>query len=129
MISWQPFCISCFTKNPQGRELHSSPDITIGEPAKQNQNRKKPFSQDIVSHSFTAISGCFCLYLHKYRLYNIFFLKTNDRIGFLISENIRIDILFMSLAYVVAKLIVNMFIFIYAGGHLGFREFGHFVDI
>ena len=25
----------------------------------------------------------------------------------------------MSLAYVVAKLFVNMFIFIYAGGHLG----------
>ena len=42
-----------------------------------------------------------------------FFLKTNERIGFLISENIRIDILFMSLAYVVAKLFVNM-VFLYA---------------
>ena len=42
----------------------------------------------------------------------------NERIGFLIPENIRIDILFMSLAYVVAKLFVNMFIFIYFGGHL-----------
>ena len=44
--------------------------------------------------------------------FKIFFLKTNERIGFLIPENIRIDILFMSLAYVVAKLFVNMFIFI-----------------
>ena len=34
----------------------------------------------------------------------------------------------MSLAYVVAKLFVNMFIFIYTGGHLGFRHFGHFLD-
>ena len=58
-----------------------------------------------------------------------FFLKTNERIGFLISENIRIDILFMSLAYVVAKLFVNMFIFIYAGGHLGFGLIEHFLDL
>ena len=50
----------------------------------------------------------------------------NERIGFLISKNIRIDILFMSLAYVVAKLFVNMFIFIYAGGHFEFR---HFLDL
>ena len=59
----------------------------------------------------------------------IFFLKTNERIGFLIPENIRIDILFMSLAYVVAKLFVNMFIFIYFGGHLGFRHFRPFRDL
>ena len=56
----------------------------------------------------------------------IFFLKTNDRICFLIPENIRIDILFMSLAYVVAKLLAKMFIFIYVGGHLVFRHFGPF---
>ena len=60
----------------------------------------------------------------------IFFLKTNKRIGFLIPENIRIDILFMSLAYVVAKLFVNMSIlFIYFGGHLGFRYFRPFLDL
>ena len=35
----------------------------------------------------------------------------------------------MSLAYVVAKLFVNMFIYIYAGGHLGFRHFDHFLNI
>ena len=61
--------------------------------------------------------------------FTIFFLKTNERIGFLIPENIRIDILFMSLAYVVAKLFVNMFIFIYFGGHLGFRHFRPFPDL
>ena len=61
--------------------------------------------------------------------FTIFFPKTNERIGFLISENIRIDILFMSLTYVVGKLFVNMFSFIYAGGHLGFRNFGHFLDL
>ena len=58
-----------------------------------------------------------------------FFLKTNERIGFLISESISIDILFMSVAYVVAKLFVNKFIFIYAGGHLGFRHCGHFLAL
>ena len=47
-------------------KFHIRPDITIGEPAKHDQNRKN------VSHSFTAISGCVCLYLHKYKLYNIF---------------------------------------------------------
>ena len=36
--------------------------------------------------------------------FTIFFFKTNERIGFLIPEDIRIDILFMSLAYVIAKL-------------------------
>ena len=56
VISWQPF--------------------RIGEPAKQNQNRKKTISQNNVSRSFTAISVC--SYLHKYRLYNIVFLKTNE---------------------------------------------------
>ena len=61
-----------FYKKTQGWELHTRPDITLGEPAKHNQNRKKPISQNNVSRSFTAISGCFCLYLHKYRLYNIF---------------------------------------------------------
>ena len=96
--------------------------------AKSKQKKNLSAKNNVSSHSFTAISGCFCLYLHKYRLYNIF-LKTNERIGFLISENIRIDILFMSLAYVVEKLFVNMFIFIYAGGHLGFRQFGHFLDL
>ena len=55
--------------------------------------------------------------------------KTNERIGFLIPENIRIDILFMSLAYVVSKLFVNMLIFIYFGGHLGFRHFRRFLDL
>ena len=35
----------------------------------------------------------------------------------------------MSLAYVVAKLFVNMFIFIYFGGHLGFRHSRHFRDL
>ena len=35
----------------------------------------------------------------------------------------------MSLAYVVAKLFVNMFIFIYAGGHLGSPHSGHFIDL
>ena len=43
------------------------------EPAKHDQNRKKTISQNNVSRSFTAISACFCSYLHKYRLYNIFF--------------------------------------------------------
>ena len=38
----------------------------------------------------------------------------------------RIDILFMSLAYVVAKLFAKMFTFIYVGGYLGFRHFGPF---
>ena len=46
------------------------------------------------------------------------FIKLNDRISFLIPENIIIDILFMSLGYVAAKLFVKMFIFIYVGGHL-----------
>ena len=32
----------------------------------------------------------------------------------------------MCLAYVVAKLFVNLFIFIYFGGHLVFRHLGHF---
>ena len=32
----------------------------------------------------------------------------------------------MSLAYVVAKLFAKIFIFIYVGGHLGFRPFGPF---
>ena len=32
----------------------------------------------------------------------------------------------MSLAYVVGKLLAKMFIFKYAGGHLGFRHFGPF---
>ena len=59
----------------------------------------------------------------------IFFSKTNEKIGFLTPENIRIDILFMSLAYVVAKLFVNMFIIIYFGGHLGFRHFRPFLDL
>ena len=40
------------------------------------------------------------------------FLKTNERIGFLIPENIRIDILFMSLAYVVAK-IIRKYVYFY----------------
>ena len=71
VISWQPFWISCFTKHPHGWKLHIRPDITIGEPAKHNQNRKKTISQNNVSRSFTAISGCFCSYSHKYRLYNI----------------------------------------------------------
>ena len=56
-------------------------------------------------------------------------LKTKERIDFLIPENIRIDILFMSLAYVVAKLFVNMYMFIYFGGHLGFRHFRPFLDL
>ena len=59
----------------------------------------------------------------------IFFSKTNEQIGFLTPENIRIYILFMSLASVVAKLFVNMFIFIYFGGHLGFRHFRPFLDL
>ena len=56
-------------------------------------------------------------------------LKTNERIGFLMPEHIRIDILFMSLAYIVAKIFVNMFIFIYFGGHLGFRHFRPVLDL
>ena len=40
-----------------------------------------------------------------------------------------LDILFMSLAYVAAKLFINVFIFIYAGGHLGFFHFEHFLDL
>ena len=43
----------------------------------------------------------------------IFFMKTNERIGFLTPDHIRIVILFISLAYVVSKLSLNMFIFIY----------------
>ena len=43
VISWQQFWISCFTKHPQGWELNIRPDITIGEPAKHNQNRKKNY--------------------------------------------------------------------------------------
>ena len=34
----------------------------------------------------------------------------------------------MSLYYVVAKLYINMFVLMYAGGHPGFRHFGHFLD-
>ena len=71
----------------------------------------------------------FCLYLHKYRLYNIFFLKTNDRICFLIPENIRIDILFMSLSYVVAKLLAKMFIFFTLEAILDLAIFDHFLDL
>ena len=51
VISSQPFWISCFTKHPQGWELHIRPDITIGEPAKHNQNRKKTISKNNVSRS------------------------------------------------------------------------------
>ena len=47
----------------------------------------------------------------------------------LIPEYMRIDILVVSLSYVVAQLFVNMFIFIYAGGHLGFHHFGHFPNL
>ena len=36
--------------------------------------------------------------------FTIFFSKTNERIGLLIPENIKIDILFMFLAYVVAQI-------------------------
>ena len=52
-----------------------------GEPAKHNQNRKQ-ISQNNVSRSFTALSGCFCLYLHEYRFYNIFFLKRMKEMAF-----------------------------------------------
>ena len=95
----------------------------------KSKQEKKPISKNNVSRSFTVTSGCFCSYLHKYRLYNIFFLNTYERVGFLIPENIRIDILFMSLAYVVATLFVDMFIFIYFGGHLGFRYFRPFLGL
>ena len=78
-----------------------------------------------VSLRYPVVFAYICLNID----FTIFFLKTNEKIGFLISENIRIDILFMSLAYVVAKLFVNMFIFIYAGGHLGYRHFEHFLDL
>ena len=74
---------------------------------------------------YPVVSAHICINID----FTIFFLKTNERIGFLILENIRIDILFMSLAYVVAKLFVNMFIFIYFGGHLGFRHFRPFFDL
>ena len=87
---------------------------------------KKTISQNNVSRSFTAISGCVCSYLHKYRLYNIFFLKTNERIGFLIPENIRIDIFFISLAYVVVKLCVNMFFLYTLAAILDFAILGLF---
>ena len=72
-----------------------------------------------ISLRYTAIFAYICINID----FTIFFSKTNEIIGFLIPENIRIDILFMSLAYVVAKLFVNMFIFIYVGGHLGFAIF------
>ena len=78
-----------------------------------------------VSLRYPVVSAHICINMD----FTIFFLKTNERIGFLIPENIRIDILFMSLAYVFAKLFVNMFIFIYFSGHLGFRHFGHFLDL
>ena len=78
-----------------------------------------------VSLRYPVVSAHICINID----FTIFFLKTNERIGFLIPENIRIDILFMSLAYVFAKLFVNMFIFIYFGGHLGFRHFGPFLDL
>ena len=48
---------------------------------------------------------------------------------FHIPENITIDILFISLAYVAAKLFAKMFIFIYVGGHLGFAILDHFLDL
>ena len=51
-------------------------------------------------------------YICKNLDFTTFFLKTNEIIGFLIPESIRIDILFMTLAYVVAKLFVNM-LFLY----------------
>ena len=35
----------------------------------------------------------------------------------------------MSLAYVAANLFMNVFIFIEAGGHLGFFHFRHFFDL
>ena len=69
-------------------------------------------------------------YIGMHRDFTIFFsLKKKTSIGFLIPKNIIIDILFMSLWYVVAKLFVNMFVSMYAGGHLGFRHFGHFLDL
>ena len=44
--------------------------------------------------------------------FTIFFSK-NKWQNSLIPENMRVDILFMSLAYVVAKLLAKMFIFFY----------------
>ena len=75
IISWQPFWISCFTRNPQGWELHIRPDITIGEPAKHDQNRKKKLSAKTMLAAVSLRSPFDFAYkkLHKYRLYNIFF--------------------------------------------------------
>ena len=78
-----------------------------------------------VSLRYPVVFGHICINIE----FTIFFLKTNKIIGFLIPENIRIDILFMSLAYVVAKLFVNIFIFIYFGGHLGFRYYRPFLGL
>ena len=61
-----------FYKKPTRMRAPHPPDITMGEPAKHKQNKKITISQNILSRSFTAISGSFCLYLHYYRLYNLF---------------------------------------------------------
>ena len=61
--------------------------------------------------------------------FTIFFLKTNDRICFLIPENISIDILFMSLAYVVANLSAKMFILYTLAAILDFAILDHFLDL
>ena len=56
-----------------------------------------------------------------------FFSKTNARIGFLIPENIRIEIIIICIPLVCScKIFENILFFIYAGGHLGFRHFWHF---
>ena len=97
--------------------------ISCFTPAKHNQNRKKNYQPKQYKSQFHCDIRLFFAYIFINIDFTIFFLKTNDRICFLMPENIRIDILFMSLAYVVAKL-AKMFIFIYVGGHLEFRHFG-----
>ena len=74
-----------YKKTPQGWELHIRPDITIGEPAKHNQNRKKLSAKTMlvtVSLRYPVVFAYICINID----FTIFFLKTNETIGFLVSK-------------------------------------------
>ena len=61
-------------KHPQGWELHICPDITIGEPAEHNQNRKKQSAKTMlaaVSLRYPVVFAHICINID----FTIFFSK------------------------------------------------------
>ena len=78
-----------------------------------------------VSLQYPVVFAYICINID----FTIFFKKTSDIICFLIPENIRIDILFMSLAYVVAKLFAIFFILYTLAAILDFAILDHFLEL